>query len=60
MKQLSAPYLFFDNDPPAYKEIMKIMLKMKSSGSPCPLGRVSMIVLKRNIHLENNGILLEK
>ena len=37
MKQLSA-HVSFDNEPPTYKEIMKIMMKMKSSGSPCPPG----------------------
>ena len=47
MKQLSAPNVSFDNEPPTYKEIMKMIMKMKSSGSPCPLDQISVIVLKR-------------
>ena len=47
MKQLSAPNVSVDNEPPTYKEIMKIITKMKGSGSPCPLDQVSVIVLKR-------------
>ena len=46
MKQLSAPNVSFDNEPPRYKEIIKIIVKMKSSGSPCPLDQTSMIVLE--------------
>ena len=44
---MSAPNVSFDNEPPMYKEIMKIIMKMKSSGSPCPLYQISVIVLKR-------------
>ena len=47
MKQLPAPNVSFDNEPPTYKKIMKIIMKMKSSGSPCAQDQISMIVLKQ-------------
>ena len=46
MKLLNEPTQPFDLSPPSYKEIQKIVSKMKSSGSPCPLDHLSVIVLK--------------
>ena len=33
---LDEPNETFNNEPPSYREITKIVNKMKSSGSPCP------------------------
>ena len=33
--------------PPSYKDICKIIKRMKASGSPCPLDQISVIPLKR-------------
>ena len=43
----SAGIEFATVKPPTYKEIMKIIMKMKSSGSPYPLDQISEIILKR-------------
>jgi hypothetical protein len=47
MKMLEEPTELFNNDPPSYQEITKIINKMKSSGSPCPHDQMSIIILKR-------------
>ena len=47
MKILDEPNSPFDLSPPTYREISKIIHKMKSSGSACPLDRVSVIALKK-------------
>ena len=47
MKFLDEPDLPFDRTPLSYREISKIIHKMKSSGYTCPFDHVSVIVLKR-------------
>ena len=47
MKQLEEPVKDFDIKPPAYNEINKIIMKMKSSGSSCPIDQVSTRMLKK-------------
>lgn len=47
MKMLDEPTDVFNEDPPSYREITKIVNKMKSGGSPCPYDHISIIVLKR-------------
>ena len=47
MKFLHKPDLPFDATPPSYREISKIIHKMKSSGSACPFDHVNAIALKR-------------
>ena len=47
MKQLNEPAVIFDEEPPSYQEITKIINNIKSSGSPCPFDHVSIIILKR-------------
>ena len=46
MKKLNDPSEQFNLETPTYKEIQKIISKMKSSGSPCPFDHISVIVLK--------------
>ena len=41
------PDSLFDTTPPNYREISKVIHKMKSSGSACPFDHVSVIALKR-------------
>ena len=43
----AAPSTPFDLTPPSYKQITKIVRKMKASGSPCPLDQISIICFKR-------------
>ena len=47
MKILDEQNSPFDLSPPTYREISKIIHKMKSSGSACPLDSVSVIALKK-------------
>ena len=47
MKMLDQPNELFNSEPPSYREITKIVNKMKSSGSPCPHDQMSIIILKR-------------
>ena len=44
---LDQPNELFNSEPPSYREITKIVNKMKSSGSPCPHDQMSIIILKR-------------
>ena len=46
MKKVEKPSCLFDDELPSYKEITDIVNKMKSSGSPCPLDQMSVIVVK--------------
>ena len=48
MNILDEPTSLFDLSPPTYREISKIIHKMKSSGSTCPLDHISVIALKRS------------
>ena len=47
MKSLDEPDSPFDKTPPSYREISKIIHKMKLSGSACLFDHVSVIALKR-------------
>ena len=47
MKTIKSPESTFDKSAPSYQEINKIMSKMKTRGSPCPLDQMSVIVLKK-------------
>ena len=46
-ESLDEPDSPFDTTPPSYREISKIINKMKSSGSAFPFDHVSVIALKR-------------
>ena len=46
MPEYERPTVQFNDSPPTYQEITKIIKKMKTSGSPCPLDQISVIVLK--------------
>ena len=46
MKTLDEPTKAFNLAPPSYKEVQKIIFRMKSSGSPCPIDHISVLVLK--------------
>ncbi|CAB4017865.1 Hypothetical predicted protein [Paramuricea clavata] len=43
----------FDDSPPTYREISKIIHKMKASGSPCPLDQIPIIVFKKSPYLRS-------
>ena len=47
MQKLDIPSIGFHLEALTYKEIAKIIFKMKSSASPCPLDQISIIVLKK-------------
>ena len=47
MKTFKEPTINFDLELPTYTEITKIISKMKSSASPCPLDQVSVIAFKK-------------
>ena len=47
MQKLNEPAIDFNLEAPTYREITKIIFKIKSSPSPCPLDQVSIIVLKK-------------
>ena len=53
MPEYERPPARFNNSPPTYQEITKIIKKMKMSGSPCPLDQISVIVLKRIPYLQS-------
>ena len=44
---LSAPTVKFDLSPPSYKQITKVVRKIKASGSLCHLDQISVIPFKR-------------
>ena len=46
MKQLPGPSSIFAKSLPMYQEAIKIINKIKSSGSPCPHDHMSIIMLK--------------
>ncbi len=43
----------FDESPPTYREISKLIHKMKASGSPCPLDQIPIIVFKKSPYLRS-------
>ena len=47
MKHLQDPIKDFNIKAPTYNEINKIIMKMKSSGSSCPIDQVSVLILKK-------------
>ena len=46
MKTLQEPTQAFNMAPPSFKELQKIISRMKSSGSPYPIDHLSVLVLK--------------
>ena len=51
--RLNQPNFQFDVAPPTYKEICKIINRMKSSSSPCPVDQISVICFKRCPYLRS-------
>ena len=47
MKQLEEPIKDFDTKTLTYIKINKIITKMKSSGSSCPIDQVTTVMLKK-------------
>ena len=47
MNKFKDPIINFNLQPPTYTEISKIISKMKSSVSPCPLNQGSVIAFKK-------------
>ena len=47
LKPFPVASIDFDLECPTYREITKIIRKMKSSGSPCPIDQISIIPFKR-------------
>ena len=45
--KLSQPSNPFDVSPPSYEKVTSIIRRIKSSGSPCPLDKISIICFKR-------------
>jgi len=50
---LPEPSTPFDQSPPSYEKITTIVLRMKSSSSPCPLDKISIICFKRYRYLRS-------
>ena len=44
---LSQPCIPYDLSPPTYQQITKVIRRIKASGSPCPLDKISIIPYKR-------------
>ena len=49
MKTLNDPFYDFNLDPPSYTELTKVIMKMKSGASLCPLDQIS-VIHSRNVH----------
>ena len=47
MKTLNEPSYNFNLDPLSYRELTKVIVKMKSGASPCPLDQISVIPFKK-------------
>ena len=47
MKEFENPATDFKMQPPTYAEVTNVIMKMKSSASPCPLDQISVIVFKK-------------
>ena len=45
------PLSSFDLNPPSYAKICKVIKRMKSKASPCPLDQISIICFKQCLHL---------
>ena len=50
---LPLPISPFDLSPPSYKQIMKVVRRIKASVSPCPLDQLSIIPFKRCLYLRS-------
>ena len=50
---LPAPTVLCDLSPPSYKQITKVVRRIKASGSPCPLHQISIITFKRCPYLRS-------
>ena len=50
---LSSPVVPYNLAPPSYQQITKIVRRMKASGSPCPLDKISIIPFKRCPYLRS-------
>jgi hypothetical protein len=53
ISRFKEPNQAFDESPPTYREISKIIHKMKASGSPCPLEQIPIIVFKKLPYLRS-------
>ena len=51
--RLIGPTVEFSKEPVSYKKICKVINRMKSSGSPCPLDQISIICFKRCPYLRS-------
>ena len=51
--RLNGPTVEFSKEPVSYKKICKVINRMKSSGSPCPLDQISIICFKRCPYLRS-------
>ena len=51
--KFSEPYTSFDLSPPTYQKVARVIRRMKSSGSPCPLDKLSIICFKRCPYLRS-------
>ena len=47
MKALNEPSYNFNLDPLSYRELTKVIVKVKSGASPCPLDQISVIPFKK-------------
>ena len=50
---LPDPTIPFDQSPPSYEKVTNVIRRMKTSGSPCPLDKVSIISFKRCPYLRS-------
>ena len=50
---LAQPSIPYDLSPPSYHQITKVVRRMKASGSPCPLDKISIIPFKRCPYLRS-------
>ena len=50
---LPDPSIPFSQSPPSYKKVTDVIRRMKSSGSPCPLDKISIVCFTRCPHLRS-------
>ena len=50
---LPDPSIPFNQSPPSYEKVTNVIRRMKSSGSPCPLDKISIICFKRCPYLRS-------
>ena len=51
--RLDQPSIPYDLSPPSYQQITKVTRRMKASGSPCPLDKISVIPFMRCPYLRS-------